>query len=163
MAPSATELLPKAVNILAHLNGTRLAVMGDGLATDCYGKAAPPAALDQISATALVIDAKLGPHRMQPILAAELAKLNALPEWQVVDDVTGEPIWGVEWLPAKVNGRMVINAVNLLRAPVQVKIIHAGHDMPVTDLLSLGARGHVETLQPMVPVLCAFDQGTSNR
>jgi hypothetical protein len=60
----------------------------------------------------------------------------------------------VEWLAAKIKGRTVINAVNLLRHPVQASILKGNRPVTATDLLSLGGREPVETLNPMVPVLC---------
>ena len=84
------------------------------------------------------------------------SKIEALPHWRVVDGATGQPVWGVEWLPAKVNGRTVINLVNLLNKPVEVKILRGNRVLATTNLLSLGGREPVETLQPMMPVLATL-------
>ena len=151
--PDATQLQPQAVEVLSRLRGVRLALLGDGLAKDCYAKDTPADTLAALRAKALPLDAKLSAKQLQPSLYRELARLRALPEWRLVDAATGEPVWGVEWLPAKVNGRTVINAVNLLRHPVRVSIRKDNRPVSVTDLLSLGGREPVETLQPMVPVL----------
>ena len=59
----------------------------------------------------------------------------------------------MEWLPAKVNGSTVINAVNLLGHRVQISILKDNRPVTAIDLLSLGGREPVETLKPMVPVL----------
>jgi hypothetical protein len=152
--PDATQLQPQAVEVLSRLRGVRLAVSGDGLAKDCYGKDTPADQLAALRAKALLLDAKLSAKQLQPSLCRELAGLRALPEWRLVDAATGEPVWGVEWLPAKIKGRTVINAVNLLRHPVQVSILKGNRPVTAIDLLSLGGREPVETLQPMVPVLC---------
>jgi hypothetical protein len=88
----------------------------------------------------------------------------------VVDATTGEPAWGVEWLPVTVGGRTVINMVNLTDKPVDVKIIRGEHviyermnapadirdvepSLNAVDLLSLGGREKVKTLKPITPVL----------
>jgi hypothetical protein len=73
----------------------------------------------------------------------------------VVDAVTGEAPWGVEWLPARADGGTVINAVNLLNHSVNVKILRGRQPFAAADLLSLGGREKVETLQPMTPALAA--------
>jgi len=152
--PDATQLQPQAVEVLSRLRGVRLALAGDGLAKDCYAKDTPAGTLAAFRAKALRLDAKLSAQELQPLLGRELAALRALPEWRLVDAATGGPVWGVEWLPAKVKGRTVINAVNLLRHPVQVSILKGNRPVTATDLLSLGGREPVESLQPMVPVLC---------
>ena len=152
--PDTTQLQPQAVEVLCRLRGVRLALAGDGLAKDCYGKDTPADTLAALRANALLLDAKLSAKELRPALSRELAGLRALPEWRLVEAATGEPAWGVEWLPAKVNGRSVINAVNLLRHPVQVSILKGNRPVAATDLLSLGSRESVEALKPMVPVLC---------
>ena len=126
---------------------------GDSLAKDCYGQAIPAGQLGGLRARALLLDAKLPAREIQPALCRELSRLGALPELRVVDAATGAAAWGVEWLPARVNGRTVINAVNLLREPVQVRILRGNRTLAATDLLSLGGRELVETLKPMTPVL----------
>jgi hypothetical protein len=87
-------------------------------------------------------------------LCRELKQIGGLPEWRIVDASTDEPVWGVEWIPARVGARTVINAVNLLREPVRVEILRGDRKLPAIDLLSLGSREQVETLKPMIPVLC---------
>jgi hypothetical protein len=153
VVPDATQLQPEAVQVLSRLRGVRLALVGDALAKDCYGKDTPAEQLAALRAGALLLDAKASPKQLQPLLSRELAARRALPKWRLVDAATGEPVWGVEWLPAKVKGRTVINAVNLLRQPVHVSILKGNRRVNATDLLSLGAREPVQTLQPMVPVL----------
>jgi beta-galactosidase GanA len=152
--PDATQLQPQAVEVLSRLRGVRLALVGDGLAKDCYAKDTPAGTLAALRAKALLLDAKLSAKELRPALSRELAGLRALPEWRLVEAATDEPVWGVEWLPAKLKGRTIINAVNLLRHPVQVSILKGNRPVTATDLLSLGGREPVETLQPMVPVLC---------
>ena len=153
VVPDGTQLLPQAVEVLGRLRGARAVVAGDGLAKDCYGKKTPSGELAGLRAKALLLDAKLTARQIQPLLCRELARLGALPDFQVVDVKTGDAVWGVEWLPVKVGGRTVINAVNLLRNPVSVNILQGQQKVAATDLLSPGGRGRVETLKPMVPVL----------
>jgi hypothetical protein len=155
VVPDATQLLPQAVDALTRLRRVRLALAGDSLAKDCYGQATPAGQLGGLRARALLLDAKLPARQIRPALCRELGQLGALPELRVVDAATGEAAWGVEWLPARVNGRTVINAVNLLREPVQVRILRGNRTLAATDLLSLGGREQVETLKPMTPVLAS--------
>lgn len=150
LVPAATELSPEAMAMLARLC---LAVAGDGLAKDCYGKATPDELLNRIRLRALYLDAKWSAKKLQPVLAGELARLKVLPKWRMVDADTGQPIWGVEWLPAEVRGHTVINAVNLLNKPVRVNILRGTQTIAAINLLSLGGRDTVATLEPMQPVL----------
>jgi len=156
IVPDATQLQPQAVEVLSRLRGVRVVLVGDGLAKDCYGKDVPADILAALRARALLLDAKLSARQLQPSLACELAGLKALPQWRLVDAATGEPVWGVEWLPVKLKGRTVINAVNLLSRPIQVSILKGTRRIAATNLLSLGGQEPVETLQPMVPVLGAL-------
>jgi len=154
VVPDATQLLPGASEALERLRGVRLVLLGNALAKDCYGKDTPPGELASLQAKALHLEAKLPPRQMQPGLYRELERLGALPKWKIVDAATGQPGWGVEWLPVKVGGRTVINAVNLLRQPVSVEIRRGDRAVAGADLLSLGERQPVQTLRPMTPVLC---------
>lgn len=154
VVPDTTQLLPAAVDVLGRLRGVRLVLVGDGLAKDCYGKPAPASELGRLRGRALLLDAKLPARQIQPSLCQELARVGALPEWRMVDTSTGEAAWGVEWLPAKVGGRIVINAVNLRRESVHVNILRGNRRVDAADLLSPGGRQQVETLKPMIPVLC---------
>ena len=137
VVPDGTQLLPQAVEVLGRLRGARAVVAGDGLAKDCYGKKTPSGELAGLRAKALLLDAKLTARQIQPLLCRELARLGALPDFQVVDVKTGDAAWGVEWLPVKVGGRTVINAVNLLRDPVSVSILQGQQKMAATDCSAL--------------------------
>ncbi len=154
VVPDAAQLLPRAADALGRLRGARLALAGDALAKDCYGEDPPAGELARLRAGALLLDATLSAKQLQPVLGRELTKLGVLPKWRFVDATTDEPVWGVEWLPTKVGGRTVINVVNLLRAPVHVRILRGNRTLAATDLLSLGGREQVGTLKPMTPVLC---------
>ncbi len=152
--PEAAQLLPGATDTLSRLRGLRLVLVGEALAKDCYGKATPSGELTGLRAGALLLDAKLTAKQMQPLLCRELQQMGALPAGRMVDALTGKPVWGVEWLPARVNGRTVINAVNLLREPAHVTVLRGNRKIAAIDLLSLGGREPVEILKPMIPVLC---------
>lgn len=154
VVPDATQLLPEATDLLAHLHRTRLAVVGDALTKDCYGNPTPPGELALLRVASISLRPKTSAHQMQPLLSTELAHLHALPDWQMLDSATGQPVWGVEWLPAKAGGRTVINAVNLLRHPVQIKILHHNQTVAEKDMLNLRDHKQVTTLEPMMPVLC---------
>jgi hypothetical protein len=156
VVPNATQILPQAMDALSRLRGSRLAIAGDGLTKDCYGQGTPASQLDGLRLGALVLDAKLPAKKIQTDLRRELDKIGALPKLRVVDAATGNAVWGVEWLSARVNGRMVINIVNLLNKPVDVKILRGNRMLTATNLLSLGGREPVETLQPMTPVLATL-------
>jgi hypothetical protein len=99
------------------------------------------------------LEATLPLRELQAELCRVLDQLGALPKWRLVDSATGKAAWGVEWLPAKVGGRTVISAVNLTHNPVRIKILRGDRTVAAADLLSLGGRGQVDTLQPMTPVL----------
>ena len=156
VVPDATQILPQAMDALGRLRRSRLAIAGDGLAKDCYGKETPASQLDKLRLGALILDARLPAKKIQTDLRRELDKIRALPPMQVVDAATGKAIWGVEWLPARVKGRTVINAVNLLNKPVDVRILRGNRMLTATNLFSLGGREPVETLQPMTPVLATL-------
>jgi len=88
-----------------------------------------------------------------PALRGELGRLGALPEVSVVDADSGKPVWGVEWLPAKVGGRTVVNMVDLRDRPMKIKIVRNGRSVKARDLLSLGGLQRVGALKPEVPIL----------
>lgn len=152
--PAGTQLLPGAARALNQLRHTRIVLAGNALVRDCYGNPASAVELRDLHVKSLLLDSKSSARQLQPVLAGELDRLKALPEWRLVNAGTGEPVWGVEWLPAKVRGKTVINAVNLLREPVRVKILRGQREIAAKDLLSLGGREEVGTLKPMVPALC---------
>ena len=73
-----------------------------------------------------------------------------------------------EWLPAAVNGRTVINMVNLLDKPVEVKVMRAStprrdekpgpmhggwHEVTARNLFSIGGLEKVRVLKSITPVL----------
>ena len=88
-----------------------------------------------------------------PSFMSFLRANHHVPDIRVVDAATGVPVWGLEWLPAELDGRTIINMVNLRDKPVDVTILVKGQAVPAHDLLSLGGKSEVRTLLPMTPVL----------
>jgi len=132
--------------------------MENGPEKDEYDKQQPQEDLKRIRARAWVIPGGRGSEELWPQFRAELTRLDALPDVSVVDADSGEPVWGVEWLPVDFEGRTVINMVNLLNKPVAVKILRNGRKVTARDLLSLGGRRKVRTLEPITPVLTQLEK-----
>ena len=72
--------------------------------------------------------------------------------YTVVDAKTNEPAWGLEWLPARIGDRWVVNAINFTGTPIDIKILKAGQSVAARDLLSLG-EPPVTALKTLTPVL----------
>lgn len=152
--PQTTHLTRSAFRGLCALpSSTRLVALGETPAKDPQSNALPEAEVKRVRDRALAIDGDSSPRQIWPVLRRELAALRALPECSVVDAKSGEPVWGVEWLPARVGGRTVINLVNLNDKPVAVKVLRGGREVAAKDLLSLGGREGVRLLKPESPVL----------
>lgn len=163
--PEATHLPEDAIRGLTSLaDSTCLIVVGDAPSKDPYDKVMPaggnwfkPGATYPSDADAEKV--------LWPGFRAMLGKLGALPDVRVVDAKTGAPVWGVEWLPATVKGRTVINIMNLSGKPVDVKVLAPGAGNPMAqqpplnrvldarDLLSIGGTAKMKTLLPLTPVL----------
>jgi hypothetical protein len=154
IAPQVTYMTDDGFKGLCNLPAkTRLIVIGDAPAKDPYMKALPEAGVKQIKAKALKLDGTLSSQKLWPVFLKELGSIKALPEYAVVDAKTGKPVWGVEWLLAKVNGKNVINIVNLADKPVEVKVVSGGKTVQAKDMLSLGGRENIRLLKPEMPVL----------
>ena len=157
--PNATHLREDAYRAMGNLPAsTRLVVLGEPPSKDPYGH--PLSGVDVSARTALTLSAKDNSATIWPQLLGLLSKLGVRPQVSVVDAKTGQPVWGVEWLPAKVGNRTVINMVNLTTTPVEVKIVSMGggqvlstHPLQARDLLSIGGTAQVGQLLPMTPVL----------
>jgi hypothetical protein len=151
--PNATHVLPATLAALRELPvSVRLVIVGDAPAKDPYERPLAAAEVAGVRDRALVLPA-VSARELWPLLLAELRRLGALPDIGVVGAETGKPVWGVEWLPAEVTGRTVVNLVNLRDQPVDVRILRASAPTQPRDLLSLGGRKRVRTLQPLTPVL----------
>ena len=151
VVPCAPSVLPTTIEALKNLPPcTKLVLSGKSLETDAYSKPYPPDALASIRAKAATIESTSTDGKdIFPALYAELGKVGGLSEYSVIDAATGKPAWGVEWLPAKVGGRTLINMTNLTDKPVTVKVLFRGKQIGVNDLFSLGGKGKVGLLKPM--------------
>lgn len=164
--PGASHITDGALAALAKLSdSTRIVLVGDCLTHDAYGKTRPASDAEQIRARALAISADADQEKvLWPRFMEELDRLGALPEVRVVDAKTAKPVWGVEWLPAKLGDRTVVNIVNLRATPFEVKLVREGgarrgegeapaEPLAARDLLSLGGKAGVGSLNPIAPVL----------
>ena len=154
IVPDATHVTEKAFHGIRELPSVvRLVLMGDSLERDQYGRERSSEDLDEILKRAWVLPREGSSEELLALFGSELARLNALSDISVLDAETGEPAWGVEWLPVQIEGRTVINIVNLLAKPVEVKILRNGKKVKTRNLLSLGGRDKVRVLEPITPVL----------
>lgn len=169
----ATHLPQAAFDGLKRVDAsTNVVVIGRAPQKDPYGTAL--AGVEMLRAASSLPDDADTAEAVWPTFIALLSKLGALPDVRLVDAHTGSPVWGVEWLPKKMGDRTIINMINLLDKPVDVKVVGMGVDektpevrdpnnlpqaipfkrsLAARDLLSLGGRDAVKTLQPMTPVL----------
>lgn len=132
---------------------TRFMLIGDCLANDQYGKARPADSIKPIRDRATSM-ANGDPEKvLWPALRKELGLAGGLPEISVVDAKTGEPIWGVEWLPVTFRGRTILNIINLRGKPYEVKLMKNGSERWARNLLSVTGSEKVTTLKPLTPVL----------
>ena len=152
--PEATNLLPPTLTALCGLpSSTQLVIVGNGPAKTPYGKPLNAVQTAAMDSKAMRLPDGDPETVLWPALRDELGRLNALPDVSLVDAGTGKPVWGVEWLSAKIGGRTVANIVDLLDRPVRVKLLHNGKSIRAKDLLSLGSAQKVEMLRPESPVL----------
>ena len=152
--PDATHVLPSTFDAIRTLpDSTRRVIVGEGPVKDPYGMDYPTDKLKEIREKSFCC-ADADPEKvLWPALLDEMKALDILPEQSVVDASSEQPVWGVEWLPAAVKGAMVINIVDLRDEPKRIKILSNGETVEARDLLSLGGREKVGTLEPMLPVL----------
>jgi len=141
------------------LKNKRLVLMGECLGKDPYGRPFPEEKVSRIKSKALILDAAAtDTQKLCKILMKELEILKALPEISIIDVSRNAPAWGVEWLPVKKDGKMVVNLVNLLGKSVEVEIRRTGKPVEAEDLLSLGGRKKVRMLEPLIPVLAMIKE-----
>ncbi|MDH7482513.1 MAG: beta-galactosidase [Armatimonadota bacterium] len=171
MLPNATHLPEASFKSLLKLPpSSQCVIFGNPPSKDPWGNDFPDNEVAQLSKQAVIIPLDASTDKeLWPKLLSLLDNMNLLPEIRVVDASTNQPVWGVEWLPAKIGSRTVINMVNLLEKPVDVRIVSSGRqtteDKPMSprilqarDLLSLGGQAKVRTLKPVTPVLAEVGQ-----
>ena len=154
IAPDAETLTDAAFEGLRNLPAsTRLVTINDCFLRNEYGKKRAPEAIKQVTDKAVALPKGDAEKVIWPAIRTELGKAGALSEYAVVDAATGEPLWNVEWLPAKVGGRTLINMINFDNKPREIKIMRDGKEIEAKNMLSLGGREKVGTLKPITPVL----------
>jgi len=153
--PAAENVLDSTVEAIETLPvSTRIVILGDSLHKDPYGRVRPAGKLASVQKRAIMFPVNADPQKdLWPIMLHELGKAKALPDISVVGAETGKPVWGVEWLPARMGGGTIINVVNLLSKPVDIRIIEGNKKIEARNLLSLGGRAQVGHLKPITPVL----------
>ena len=154
VVPEAETITDAALDgIRALPASTRLLTLKECFSTNEYGKKRPAEVVKAVldKGTALT-DGDLG-KVLWPALLKELDLAGALPDYSIVDAKTGKRVWGLEWLPASVGSRTVINMISYSSKPLEVKILRGGNQIEAVDLLSLGGRVKVSTLKSLTPVL----------
>ena len=153
--PDATHVLPETFKAIKKLpRSVKLVIVGDAPQKDPYGKAYPARDVTRLRKMAMTLDRSANPKDdLWSKLYLALDRLGTLPSVRVVDAATGEPVWGVEWVTSRLDGRELVNMVNLTPNPVEVKLLRDGLAVEARNLLSLGGRDPVRRLAPMVPVL----------
>lgn len=152
--PNVTHMTRDAFESLLNASDTtRLISLGDVRMSDPYGNLYPVEDNNQIRSGTLCIPLDTVAEQLWHDMMAELLRASSLPRVRVVDAETGEPVWGVEWLPVQIGDRVIVNLVNLLNEPRQVKFTIRGQDVPARDRLSFGGLKEVRTLEPVTPVL----------
>lgn len=158
VVPEAETITDAALEGLGSLPlTTRLLSYGKCFARNAYGKARPADSVKSIEDRATILPTGDPEKVTWPALRKELAAAGASPEIDVVDAKTGQPIWGVEWLPVKLNGRTIVNIVNFRGKPYDVKLMRDGREVAAIDLLSLTGRESVSTLKTLTPILAEVE------
>lgn len=86
----------------------------------------------------------------------QLRDLGRVPD-VLVQDASGQAVWGVEWLVTQVNGRRVVNLVNFRREPVTVELRSKDRLAPGRNLFSGAPTTGTLTLPPLEPMLIVLD------
>ena len=158
VVPKANHVTPEAFAAIKSLGKlVKFALVGNCLQKDPYDKPYPKEDIDSILSSAYIVAPNASTEDIWKGFRAQLDIMDKLPKVSVVDATTGEPVWGVEWLPVKVGKRTVINMVNLLSKPVEVKVVSKGKQIQVKNLLSLGGVENVRILKPITPVLAEVE------
>jgi hypothetical protein len=154
IVPEAETLRDDAFEGIKSLPAsTRVFVMGECFTRNEYGKQRDPEQIKALKDKSSVLTDGDIEKIIWPQMRKALADAGAASEYSVVDAKSGEPIWGLEWLPAKVGSRTVINMVNYVNTPRNVKILRSGKEVAAYDLFSIGGREKVSTVKVLTPVL----------
>jgi hypothetical protein len=154
IVPEAETIRDDAFEAIKALpSSTHLYFLRECFTRNEYGKKRDAEAVKAVLGKGIALPSGDTEKVLAPAVRKELASIGALSEYSVVDAKTGQPLWGVEWLDAKVNGRTVINIINFISTPFEVKILKNGKEVEAKDLLSLGGRESVKTLKTLMPVL----------
>ncbi len=158
VVPEVETITDAAFDAIRALpTSTRLLFLGTCFARDPYGHERDEQQIKDVIAGGTVLTNGDQRKDLWPQLRKELESAGALPEWSVVDAKTGEPVWGLEWLPASVGGRTIINMLNYTHR-VEVKVLRSGKEVPAKDLLSLGGREPVSLVKALTPVLAEVSE-----
>jgi len=154
VCPSSRHITRYAFESMIQLpETTNIVFVGSCLQREPYGRRFPEEQNKALRGRAKRINSKTGVRDMSLKFREQLDATHALPELSVLDAATDEPVWGVEWLTAELDSRIVLNLINLTQKPVDVIITYKGNPVSANDLLSLGGAEPVKKLEPLVPVL----------
>jgi hypothetical protein len=155
--PQTVNVLPETFKAVKDLpESVKLVFYGDCLSKDPYGNPMPAEELKALRDRALISNKPQG-WNFGFDMPSELEKLDALPDVRIVDAITGKPLWGLEWIPAKIGNRTVISIINLRNIDMNVKITVKGKRVEARDLLSLGGRDLVRMIKPATPILAEIN------
>jgi hypothetical protein len=85
-------------------------------------------------------------------LEANIGRLGVRREVMLHDE-NGDPLWGVEYLTARLGERVLVNICNYTRQPLRVRIHRDGKPVSVLDLIEEKELGRTFTVQPLMPFL----------
>ena len=155
--PAATHLPEDAFGGIARWRaaGGKLLLVGeDNLRYDRFGQERATDQVRAVTAGAEVLPAELDQAARHQVLAGLMERLGFIPALRL-QDRQGRVPWGVEFRVGTVEGRSVLNAVNYLARPQQVRLVADGRPVPARDLISGKLVGRQLTLAPLQPVLLA--------
>ncbi|MGQ9698070.1 MAG: beta-galactosidase, partial [Armatimonadota bacterium] len=153
VVPCARHLPDSARRALRRYGGNVL-LLGDGcLGRDDYGR--PRTVPEGYLIGQYVRGRTTERDLLEPILLAlDVAGVHPLVQLTSAD---GKTPWGVEWRCARYRGRVLVNVVNYLNYPVDVKVTTAGFDKGI-DLLSGAVVEEMLRLEPLKPMLVQYTQ-----
>ncbi|MCC6484615.1 MAG: beta-galactosidase [Armatimonadetes bacterium] len=151
--PEVETLTDAAFAALQKTDPSSLLLLGECFTRNEYGQKRDPAAVSALVSGAAKLKDGDPEKDLWPQLRQKLTEKNAVPGCAVVDAESGQPIWGVEWLATRYQGKELLNIVNLHGQPHRIKIVRNGQPVEAKNLLSLGGKEPVGDLKPLTPVL----------